>query len=70
MKKQSGLFEATMGAYDGAEVCELVGTYMIFLISQNHNKKYSELYRDDGLPVVKNKSGTKTEKIKKHTKII
>ena len=65
MKKQSGLFEATMGAYDGAEVCELVGTYMIFLISQKHNKKYSGLYRDDGLPVVKNKSGPETEKIKK-----
>ena len=28
MKKQSGLFDVTMGAYDVAGVCELVGTYM------------------------------------------
>ena len=27
MKKQSGLFDVTMRAYDGAEVCELVGPY-------------------------------------------
>ena len=31
IKKQSGLFDVTMGAYDGAEVCELVGTYMFSL---------------------------------------
>ena len=65
MKKQSGLFDVTMAAYDGAEVCELVGTYMIFLMSQKNEKKYSGLYCDDGLPVVKNKSGSETEKIKK-----
>ena len=32
IKKQSGLFDVTMGAYDGAEVCELVGTYVILYI--------------------------------------
>ena len=32
IKKQSGLFDVTMGAYDGAEVCKLVGTYMLSLI--------------------------------------
>ena len=65
MKKQSGLFDVTMGAYYGAEVCELVGTFMIFFMSQKYNKKYSGLYHDDGLPVVKNKSGPETEKVKK-----
>ena len=25
IKKESGLFDITMAAYDGAEVCELVG---------------------------------------------
>ena len=39
MKKHSGLFDVTMGTYDGAEVCELVGTYMLSLISKKHNKK-------------------------------
>ena len=39
IKKQSGLFDVTMGAYNGAEVCELVGTYMLSLISEKYNKK-------------------------------
>ena len=26
MKKQSALFDVTIGAYNGADVCELVGT--------------------------------------------
>ena len=57
MKKQSGLFDAKMGAYDDAEVYELVGTYMLFLISEKYNKKDFGLYRDDRLGVVNNKSG-------------
>ena len=66
MKKQSGLFDVTMGAYDGAEVCELVGTYMLSLISEKYNKKDFGLYRDDGFGVGKNKRGPETEKIKKN----
>ena len=26
MKKDGGIFDVRMGAYDGAEICELVGT--------------------------------------------
>ena len=29
MKKDSGLFDVTMGAYDGTEVCELIGTFLL-----------------------------------------
>ena len=52
-----------MGAYDGAEICELVGTYLLFLIG----KKYKNvgLYQDDGLAVFKNTSGPMNEEIKK-----
>ena len=39
---------------------------MLLLISEKYNKKDFGLYRDDGLRVVKNKSGTETEKIKKN----
>ena len=42
MKKQSGLFDVTMGAYDGAEVCELVGTYVISYIKESIIKKISD----------------------------
>ena len=55
-----------MGAYNGAEVCKLVGTYMLSLISEKYNKKDFGLYRDDRLGVVKNKGGLKTEKTKKN----
>ena len=66
MKKQSGLFDVTMGAYDVTEVRELVGTYMLTLISEKYNKTDFGLYRDGGLGVVKNKSGPEIEKIKKN----
>ena len=60
-----------MGAYDDAEVCELVGTYMLSFISEKYNRKDFGLYRDDELGVVKNKNGPETEKNKeKHTKNI
>ena len=54
-----------MGAYDGAEVCELVGTYLLSLITKKYNKNNIGLYRDDGLAVFKNMSGPENEKIKK-----
>ena len=65
MKKRGDLFNVTMGAYDGAEVCELVGTFLLETISEICNKGDTGLYRDDGLVVFRNKSGTHLEKIKK-----
>ena len=59
-----------MGAYDGAEVCELVGTFLLEKISEICNKCDIGLYRDDGLAVFRNKSGTHLEKKKGITKII
>ena len=47
-----------MGAYDGAEVCELVGTFSLDKISEKYDKNSIDLYRDDGLSVFKNKSDT------------
>ena len=54
-----------MGAYDGAEICELVGTYLLHLISEKYPKENIGLYRDDGLAVFKNTSGPENEQIKK-----
>ena len=56
MKKDSGLFDVTIGAYNGAEVCELVGTFLLYQISIKHNKNKVDLYRDDGLAIFKNVS--------------
>ena len=46
-----------MSPYDGAEVCELVGKYMLNVLSKKYNKNDFRFYRDDGLAVLKNKSG-------------
>ena len=54
-----------MGAYDGSEVCELVGTFLLYKLSLKYNKNDIGLYRDDGLAIFKNISGPKSEKVKK-----
>ena len=43
-----------MGAYDGAEVCELVGSFLSDKISVKHGKNSIGLYRDNRLSVFKN----------------
>ena len=64
-KKTGSLFDVTMGAYDGAEVCELVG----LLVLHKMKKKFPEinfgLYRDDGLGAHKIERKGRTEKKKK-----
>ena len=66
MKREGNLFDVTMGAYDGAEVCELVGIFMLNKISEKYDKNDIGLYRDDGLAVFKNISGPESERIKKN----
>ena len=41
-------FDVTMGSFDGAESCELVGTYLLRQLPEDIRKKVG-LYRDDGL---------------------
>ena len=55
-----------MGAYNGADVCELVGIFILYQLSSIYNKNNIVLYRDDGLAVFRNTSGPQAEKIKKH----
>ena len=54
-----------MGSYDGAEICELVGIFLLNIITTTYNKHDIGLYRDDGLAIFKNMSGPQNEKIKK-----
>ena len=39
VKKEGGSFDVTMGAYDGAEVGELIGIYMLYLIGEKYDSK-------------------------------
>ena len=55
-----------MGACDGAEVCEIVGIFILYQLSRKYNKNNISFYRDDGLAVFRNIRGPQIEKIKKH----
>ena len=50
--KKEGLFDVTMGSFDGAETCELVGLYLLSKLSQILPTSKIGLYRDDGLFLV------------------
>ena len=68
IKKDIGLFDVTMGAYIGAETCELVGTFLLYKLSLKYSKNYVGLFHDDDLAIFKNISGPKSEKNKKDIK--
>ena len=56
-----------MGAYDGAEICELVGIFMLSLLSKKYSSNSIGWYCDEGLSVFRNISG---QQIEKHKKIV
>lgn len=58
------LFDVTMGSYDGAETCELVGSFILDEIKSIVPKENIGLYRDDG-PAVIHKPARAAETIKK-----
>ena len=66
MKREGNILDVTIGAYDCAKVCKLVGIFMLNKISEKFDKNDIGLYRDDGLAVSKNISGPKLEHIKKN----
>ena len=62
VKKGPQSFDVTMGSWDGAEVCDLVGLYLLSQLG--HLKLNIGLYRDDGL-AVSNLGGRQTNLAKK-----
>ena len=58
-------FDVPMGSYDGGELCELVGAFMLSEISTVINKNDIGLYRDDGLGVLKRIGRPEIERLKK-----
>ena len=57
-------FDVTMGSYDGAEVCEMVGLFMLHSLQGRFGKNIG-LYRDDGLALIQTKSGRLSDKARK-----
>ena len=54
-----------MGSYDGAELCELTGLYILNVSSRKFGKEKIGLYRDDGLSCFQNMTGPEAERVKK-----
>ena len=59
------MFDVTVGTYNGVEVFELAGSFLLYVLSLKYNKTNIGLYRDDGLAVFRNICGLHCEKIKK-----
>ena len=66
VKKDDESFDVTMGSFDGAEVCELVGLYLLSrlvpLIGVNNS---AGLYRDDGLAAIRSLSARRFDILRK-----
>ena len=58
-------FDVTMGSFDGAEICEVVGLYILHELGEKYGKERIGLYRDDGLACFENASDPEVERIKK-----
>ena len=58
-------FDVTMGSFDGAEICELVGLYILSVLSKKFEKENIGLYRDDGLAYFHGISGPTSDRIRK-----
>ena len=57
----SSIFDVSMGSFDGAEVCELIGLFLLNNLSEKYGKSNVGLYRDDGLVLLRNASGPQSE---------
>jgi hypothetical protein len=63
-KKDKYHFDVTMGSYDGAEICELVGLFILSRLEDVIPQQHLGIYRDDGLAVVQG-SGPELERLRK-----
>ena len=59
-----------MGSLDGAEMCELVGLYLLNKIKPLLGSNSVGLYRDDGLAIVHKVNGPKVGRLRKDNQFI
>ena len=66
--------DVPMGCFDGAEVCELVVTFMLNKLKNVFQNNTFGLYRDDGLAFIKVLPGPEIERLEKnvvkHSRIV
>ena len=54
-----------MGNFDCAELCEVVGLYILQILDEKYGKHRIVLYRDDGLACFGYTSGPRADRIRK-----
>ena len=59
------MFNVTMGSYDGAEICDLVGLFLLHDLAKKFGSEHVGLYRDDGLAIIQSKSARIADKMRK-----
>ena len=65
IKKLNHLFDVTMGSFDGANVCELVGALILSQLSRILNNTDMGLYRDNRLIIIRKPNGPKLDNYRK-----
>ena len=65
IKNNSTTFDVTMGSYDGAEVCKLVGLYLLSQLTVLTGNEFIGLYRDDGFAISPCTSGHLADQLRK-----
>ena len=64
-KNNATTFDVTMDSYDGAEICELVGLFILDSLKKRFAGMNLGLYRDDGLATLMTTSGRLADKARK-----
>ena len=64
-KGEGGNFDDSIGAYDGAEICELVGCVLLYSINKIMDPSSHGFYHNDGLIIVDKSTPKKCDGIRK-----
>jgi hypothetical protein len=64
-KEMEKCFDVTMGSYDDAEICELIGIFILHNLSQVVTKEDIGLYRNDRLMVLRNSTKRRADILRK-----
>ena len=64
VKTNNPTFDVTMGSLDGAEICEMVGLYILNKLRDIIPSNQYGLYRDDGLAMISG-SGPEMDRLRK-----
>ena len=68
MEKETNrkLLRCDNGKFNGAQICELVGVYILCALVKLINKKDCGLYRDDRLLILRNVNGQQIDRMRKN----